>query len=438
MDVIHPLHNKKSVVKTDKMAAPDAMAFHAMKRADAVRNSQDRVKAIQETGYRMQHSPYLKGIPYTSTGSKTGLFFVNPDQSDKVLEPALRGGVLNKNRGAVEKMLKRRAENVVNMMLAQQNLPPAEEPIETLTEEDSLKIELNQVIQTLFYYASQSHSGVDYVKFVEQVYKATRLVMRLLPVLDEEDIVEIIRIFDDVSERVEVLMDESNDDAEKYALFSLVRDILLDFAEDGGFLSKFLQAKGLSDKDKRTLIRSFGKSMTTKLRKLLSIIPARQRQLIKAAEEEAAAAAAEATSAAPPMAPTVGEEGEEEELTPVTEIPGQAPPSPRAPPRSAFEAPTGPRPSPVTPARAVVADDALNRLLERYVAARNAKEVTEELAVEVSDILKDAGLTKESKAVLKNKNAFAVIERLKPILTDSQKRAIEYARSQRAAGKRTL
>lgn len=233
------------------------MAFHEQKRLGAIRNSTDRVKAIDGTSYRMTHSPYIRGIPYTSTGSKVVLQFVNPDQSDKILERHITGGVMNKNRGAVQQMLSRRAEDIINMKLAQENLPPMEGPIESLSEEDSLKLELSKLLSEAQAFGTTSGRPDSKKAFTENMYKVSRILIRLFPVLSDGDVSEILDNIENLIAFSEVEREEADDD-EDYVIYDNLYIINMTIKD---MLENLLENINLSEQDKKLLSKTWLKKL---------------------------------------------------------------------------------------------------------------------------------------------------------------------------------
>lgn len=296
------------------MASPQNIAFHEQKRQEAVRNSHDRVKSIDQTFYRMTHSPYLKGIPYTSTGSKNALSFVNPDQSDKILGH-LTGGVKNSNRPYLERLLKQRAIDLENIRLAQQNLPPVEAPIESLSEEDSLKLELATLLSGIQAFGTRS----EYQKtFSENLYKIARIIIKLFPVLSNEECFEIIDNLDNLIEYIIVKIEEANveDDYIVYTSIEKVLKLIIKMLKD------LMQNINLSEKDKKALAKSYFKELINPFKSINAIVGFEQKT-IKPSDLEKVIPTAPAIEQEDEEAPGEQVEGEERQEGEVEEEEGQ-------------------------------------------------------------------------------------------------------------------
>lgn len=140
------------------MATPAVQQFHN----DNMRQERERVllriangtKASNNLaiGNRMAHPSY-KGLPDNSTGSKTMPFFAAKDESQCPIEDKIRmrGGVLHTKAGKEfgYKLLKRRAEDDINIRAAAEGLPPSLAAPTELSQEEQKSLELDLLLNTL-------------------------------------------------------------------------------------------------------------------------------------------------------------------------------------------------------------------------------------------------------------------------------------------------
>jgi hypothetical protein len=190
------------------MATQESYDWHLQKRLEAQR----RVALIIQNGTKASSSdviakrmmnPSYKGLPDNSTGSKNRPFFAMKDESHVPLEAkiAARGGVLHTKVGKEYgyEILKRRAVDTKAQELAKEGIPPPEEPLLTLSEEESKTLEFNNILQTI----SDAVEGDEVsVALLPELRNGTRLMITLSPTFSSADLTDIVRVCDNILEDI--------------------------------------------------------------------------------------------------------------------------------------------------------------------------------------------------------------------------------------------
>lgn len=133
------------------MATPDIQAFHNQTRAALNGIALGGMMIDKHRGYRYTH-PTFKGLPFNSTGSRNEFSFQNKAENNTPLEDKISGGArTQKGQTMLQGKLKSRAQDIRNMELMKEGLPPnpPDERAFQLDEAQSIELELNALIQGL-------------------------------------------------------------------------------------------------------------------------------------------------------------------------------------------------------------------------------------------------------------------------------------------------
>jgi hypothetical protein len=144
---------------------------------------------------------YSNPLPDNSTGSKIRPFQCSKDESGRpnameivaMNQGKLSGGVVKDYRYA-RKILDQRARDSANLDLEAQGLPPQGQPMFEMSRDDSLALELNQLLQNI---TSSIDEGRLSDLTVNELKNVPRLLIQLLPTMTPQEAVELIRFMDD-------------------------------------------------------------------------------------------------------------------------------------------------------------------------------------------------------------------------------------------------
>jgi hypothetical protein len=181
------------------MASAAVQSFHDANMADERRRVALRIangtKASSPNVIcnRRQHPEY-KGMPDTSTGSRTSLFFQTTNQRDLPFQQMISGGVI-KNFDLAKGLLKQRAESSKVIDDIRQGLPPEASPLLQLSEVDSRSLELNALLSGL---QDAVEIGNLTAIWSSELKNILRLFSSLLPTFTGDQLADFLTFFDSI------------------------------------------------------------------------------------------------------------------------------------------------------------------------------------------------------------------------------------------------
>lgn len=196
---------------TNLTDAEQRRLFHNKQMEEARQNIRLRLELGTKSGSpkqldkkRLKPLYYSNPLPDNSSGSKIRPFQTSKDESGRptpmemVLanqkrNKGMRGGVIKDFRVA-RRLLDRRAEDVRNMELEAEGLPRQESAPVILTTDDSLALELNNVLSTL---QKSISSGLFDRITLQELKNVPRLLLNVLPSYTPTDVNELIQFIDD-------------------------------------------------------------------------------------------------------------------------------------------------------------------------------------------------------------------------------------------------
>lgn len=312
--------------------------FHNKQMEEARQNIRLRLELGTKSGTpkqldkkRLKPLYYSNPLPDNSSGSKIRPFQCSKDESGRptpmemVLANqkrgngmrsmrSMRGGVLTDFRVA-RRLLDRRAEDVRNMELEAQGLPPRESAPVILTTEDSLALEFNNLLSTL----QQNISGGIFDRITLQELKnIPRLLLNVLPSFTPTDVVELIQYIDDdfITELREDNLAETVTSSRILLFFENMRKFLKDILP---FMASDLGTK--SNAIRRLGLQAFGKQGA-----LFQRLPGSQARRVRRVRDAEPGEDEEYARLFPEMAEEEEEEDDEPPPPPVRRRPIVAPP----------------------------------------------------------------------------------------------------------------
>lgn len=237
------------------MANPNVRAWHeegmAQARERVMLRIQQGTKASSPAALSARWARHdFKGLPDNSTGSKNRPFFINPDQSDKVLEPKpLQGGVLRDYKYA-RMILDRRAKEFADQDMRKAGItPPAPAALE-LTPDESRSLELNTLLQ-LLQDSVETGSVADITSLMPDLKNILRLFITLLPTFTAQQLGDFQEFFQNMIEDLESMegdMEGRNTAVTQARRFS---------ASIYNLIARYAPYVNASDRDKAAAIKIF-------------------------------------------------------------------------------------------------------------------------------------------------------------------------------------
>lgn len=189
------------------MATPSAMAFHDESRKLFRDIAMNKVQYKKQRWYSNVIDRDFKGFPKTSTGSWNAPFGWTLNDNGKPFNPLpgasaqgarLRGGIRdNKNYPKVKQLLQQRARD---MDFQDQPDIPQTMPLETLTEDDKLKLELNNILLRI---DDLVETG-EYNPLTEDLWRKVIVILATIaPKLDVNALNDQIDYWDNIIENME-------------------------------------------------------------------------------------------------------------------------------------------------------------------------------------------------------------------------------------------
>ena len=196
------------------MASPAVIEFHnqimAQERARVALRIAQGTKASSPNLLSARWRKHdFKGLPDNSVGSKNLPFFLNPNQSDKVLEAkSLTGGVLRDYKYA-KYILNRRARDTTALDMEKEGIEPPAQPLLELSDEESKSLELNNMLQTL-QDAIETGDIADVSATIPELKNILRLFVSLIPTFTDQQLTEFMRFFQGMVEDLNAMLDDAN------------------------------------------------------------------------------------------------------------------------------------------------------------------------------------------------------------------------------------
>lgn len=196
------------------MASPAVIEFHnqimAQERARVALRIAQGTKASSPNLLSARWRKHdFKGLPDNSVGSKNLPFFLNPNQSDKVLEAkSLTGGVLRDYKYA-KYILNRRARDTTALDMEKEGIEPPAQPLLELSDEESRGLELNNLLQTL-QDAIELGDVADVSATIPELKNILRLFVSLIPTFTDQQLTEFMRFFQGMVEDLNAIIDDTN------------------------------------------------------------------------------------------------------------------------------------------------------------------------------------------------------------------------------------
>lgn len=257
------------------MATPSALGFHENSRQYFRKMLDEKLKYNAQRYYKNVVHPSFTGFPKTSTGSWNTPFGWTNDFG-KPFQPIpgsfaqgkpyyhveqVRGGIRsNESYPKVKKLLEQRSRDFEYQNNPE--LPPTPAPMEVLTADDFLKIELNNALQSLMEFAE----GVTVQKISD--FREVRDIMRrvavilaqLSPRFSGSELQDQVGYWNDMKEMVDALLTEKGDaDTQWKPTVYAFRDYVLKLQE---FITKMFAGKEKSESERVMLAKALLRSLS--------------------------------------------------------------------------------------------------------------------------------------------------------------------------------